>query len=103
MFFRRLNGKYEIDATLRPIVAGCPARFEFLTTDYPKVPAGYKANYDKYFKRKDYKASGITINNGIEYPVILGDLSDGNTVASFGPVTDLGKNNTVSQHGSRKY
>ena len=38
MFFRRLNGKYEIDATLRPIVAGCPARFEFLTTDYDLSP-----------------------------------------------------------------
>lgn len=85
-----------IDATLRPIVMGYSARFQFLTTNYPKVPAGYEENYDKYYKNASYKASNITVTNGTEYPVILGDLSNNNTVASFGPVKNLGKNNTVS-------
>ncbi len=85
-----------VDATLRPIVVGYNARFQYLTTDYPKVPAGYEANYEKFHGKDSYKVSNITITNRTEYPVILGDLSEGNTVASFGTVNDLGKKNNVS-------
>ena len=85
-----------IDTTLRPIVVGYKARFQFLTTDYPGVPAGYEANYEKYYGNDSYKASNITIKNGTEYPVILGELSEGNTITSVGPVSDLGANNKVS-------
>lgn len=85
-----------IDATLRPIVVGYTARFQYLTTDYPKVPAGYEENYDRYFRRKNYKASNIAIMNGTEYPVILGDLSSNNSIISRGAITDLGKDNKYS-------
>lgn len=88
-----------IDATLRPIVVGYKARFQFLTTNYPGVPDGYETNYDKYYGNARYKASNMTITNGTEYPVILGDLSEGNTITSLGPVTDLGTDNKVSRMG----
>ncbi|MDO7171611.1 hypothetical protein [Mariniflexile sp. AS56] len=84
-----------IDATLRPIVVGYTARFEFLTTNYPNVPLGYEKNYETHFGKANYKASNITIKNATEYPLILGDLSNSNTISSFGKVTDLGKNNSV--------
>jgi len=38
-----------------------------------------------------------TIRNETEYPVILQSSAGGNTVVSFGPVTDLGKGNKVSR------
>lgn len=39
---------------------------------------------------------GSTIRNETEYPVVLQSSSSGNSIASFGPVTDLGSNNTVT-------
>ena len=84
-----------LDATLRPIVVGYPARFEFLTCDYPDVPSGYEADFQKYYGDATYKASGIELINETEYPVILGSLSEGNAITSQGTVKDLGKNNTV--------
>lgn len=85
-----------IDAVLRPIVVGYTARFEFLTTSYPEVPAGYEANYEKYFGDKGYRAENITVTNTTEYPVILGNLSENNTIESFGEINDLGKNNRTT-------
>ncbi|EOR94581.1 hypothetical protein ADIARSV_2179 [Arcticibacter svalbardensis MN12-7] len=85
------------DATLRPIVIGYTARFEFLTTDFPKIPKGYEENYAKYFKDERYKATNITLINGTPYPVILGQLSEKNTVKSLGNVNDLGKGNSISK------
>lgn len=41
--------------------------------------------------------SDSTIRNETEYPIVLQASASGNTVASFGPVTDLGSNNTVSR------
>ncbi|MGJ8673848.1 protein-transmembrane prediction [Rubritalea sp.] len=38
-----------------------------------------------------------TIRNETEYPIILEKSSSGNTVTSFGPVTDHGEDNDVSQ------
>jgi hypothetical protein len=38
-----------------------------------------------------------TIRNETEYPIVLQSSASGNTVVSFGPVTDLGTNNTVSR------
>ena len=86
-----------IDATLRPIVVGYRARFQFLTTDFPKVPAGYEEHFEKHYGNARYTASNVTITNGTEYPVVLGDLSHGNTISSKGAVTDLGTNNKVSR------
>ena len=40
--------------------------------------------------------SGSTIRNETEYPIVLESSASGNTVVSFGPVTDNGKNNTVT-------
>lgn len=40
---------------------------------------------------------GSTIRNETEYPIILESSASGNTIKSFGPVTDKGKNNKVSK------
>ncbi len=81
--------------TLRPIIVGYPMRFDFLCVDYPDVPDGYEERFAKY-SPKTYKASGITIHNGTAHPVVLGNLSQKNTVASIGPVRDHGTNNTLT-------
>jgi hypothetical protein len=87
--------KGEFDKTLRPIVVGYPARFEFLTTDYPKVPKGYEENFKKHFGETKYQASSININNKTPYPVVLGSLSKNNKIESLGGITDLGIDNVV--------
>ena len=38
-----------------------------------------------------------TIRNETEYPIVLQSSASGNTVVSFGPVTDLGTDNNVSR------
>ena len=43
------------------------------------------------------KDDDSTIRNETEYPIILLSSASGNTVVSFGPVTDLGTNNKVSR------
>ena len=43
------------------------------------------------------KDDNSTIKNETEYPIILLSSASGNTVESFGPVTDLGTNNKVSR------
>ena len=43
------------------------------------------------------KDDDSTIRNETEYPIILLSSASGNTVESFGPVTDLGTNNKVSR------
>jgi len=85
----------EFDKTLRPIVIGYPARFEFLTTDYPNVPKGYEENFQKHFGETTYQASSIDISNNTDYPIIIGSLSKNNKIESLGETTDLGVNNTV--------
>ena len=40
-----------------------------------------------------------TIRNETEYPIVLQSSASGNTVVSFGPVTDLGTDNKVSRMG----
>ena len=84
-----------IDNTLRPIVVGYPARFEFLTTDYPGVPNGYEENFKTHYGNVKYEASNITITNTTEYPVIIGDMASNNKIESFGSITNLGKNNSI--------
>ena len=81
--------------TLRPIIVGYPMRFDFLCVDYPDVPDGYEEHFAKY-SPETYEASGITIDNGTDHPVVLGKLSQENTVASVSPVRDHGTNNTVT-------
>ena len=81
---------------LRPIIVGYPLRFEFLTRNYPDVPKGYEKKFEKYAP-KEYRASKIEVENDTHYPVILGELSEENVIRSIGNVTDLGKNNDISE------
>jgi hypothetical protein len=81
--------------TLRPIIVGYPMRFDFLCVDYPDVPDGHEEHFTKY-SPNTYKASGITIKNGTAHPVVLGKLSQENTVASAGPIRDHGTNNNLT-------
>ncbi|PHS04508.1 MAG: hypothetical protein COA78_16480 [Blastopirellula sp.] len=77
---------------LRPIIVGYPMRFDFLSVDYPDVPAGHEKHFSKY-SPKTYIASGITIDNGTAHPVVLGKLSQENTITSIGTTKDYGTNN----------
>ncbi|WP_197231387.1 right-handed parallel beta-helix repeat-containing protein [Novipirellula artificiosorum] len=43
------------------------------------------------------EGDGSTIRNETEYPITLQSSASGNTVVSFGPVTDLGSNNKISR------
>ena len=70
-------------------------RFDFLCADYPGVPKGHEEHFSKQ-SPKTYTASGITVQNGTAHPVVLGKLSQENSVASFGNVRDHGANNTVA-------
>ncbi len=81
--------------TLRPIIVGYPMRFDFLCVDYPDVPNGYENHFER-FAPKTYQASGITIKNGTDHPVVLGKLSQENRIASSGPIRDHGENNTLT-------
>ncbi|XMO85381.1 hypothetical protein AAFN75_11335 [Algibacter sp. AS12] len=92
---KRAEHAGEIDNTLRPIVVGYKARFEFLTTSYPGVPKGYDDNFNTHFGDVTYRASNISIKNETEYPVILGSLSEDNNIESLGKVADLGENNSI--------
>ncbi len=48
------------------------------------------------------KGDNSVIRNETEYRVVLDSSASGNTVVSFGPVTDLGKGNKVSRIGPPK-
>jgi hypothetical protein len=78
----------------RPIIIGYPLRFDYLCSDYPKVPPGFEAHFEK-FSPKTYRASEITLVNDTTLPVVMGRLSRANTISSQGEVRDLGSNNTI--------
>lgn len=84
----------DVKETWRPIIVGYPMRFDFLSVDYPDVPKGHEAHFKKYAP-KTYKASNITIYNGTAHPVVIGKLSEENTIISHGAVRDDGVDNTV--------
>ncbi|BDS07560.1 hypothetical protein NT6N_26000 [Oceaniferula spumae] len=78
----------------RPIIIGYPLRFDYLSVDYPKVPAGMEAHFKK-FAPKDYRATGISLVNDTNLPIVIGKLSENNIIRSRGKVRDLGKGNSV--------
>lgn len=98
--FKLTQTESPIDAVLRPIVVGYYSRFELLTTDFPKVPEGYKENYEK--NKVEYEARENTIINNTEYPVILGERSEYNKIQSYGKVADYGKNNSIQRNTNVK-
>lgn len=73
----------------RPIIVGYPMRFDFLSIDYPKVPAGYEKHFAK-FAPKNYRADRNTIINKTDNPVVLGEQATDNKVESKGKITDYG-------------
>ncbi len=81
---------------LRPIIVGYPMRFDFLSVDYPNVPAGHEANFAKH-SPDTYVAQGIGLTNQTPHPIVLGDLSKDNSVHSVGKVRDLGEQNNVNR------
>lgn len=78
----------------RPIIIGYPMRFDFLCVNYPDVPEGHGEHFARH-SPKTYRATGITLVNETEHPVVLGKLARDNTVTSRGPVRDPGKGNEV--------
>ena len=80
---------------LRPIIVGYPLRFDYLCVEYPKIPAGLEDHFAR-FEPESYRASSITLDNGTNHPVVLGKLSEKNSIVSAGPISDYGTNNTTS-------
>ena len=80
------------DKILRPIIVGFPLRFDFLSVDYPKVPAGYEKHFEK-FAPDDYRAAKNHVINKTSHPVVLGELSNNNIIESHGKITDHGTDN----------
>jgi len=80
----------------RPIIIGYALRFDFLTVDYPKVPAGFEKNFEKYAS-DSYRATNILMENRTLHPVVLGEYSRENRlgVLDSSRVTDLGRDNSV--------
>lgn len=81
--------------TLRPIIVGYPMRFDFLSVDFPKVPAGYEAHFERHAP-DTYTASGIELTNETPHPVVLGKHAQGNHITSVGTIRDLGTDNTTT-------
>ena len=46
--------------------------------------------------------SDSNIRNETEYPIVLESTASGNTITSFGPVTNHGTNNTISRIEQQK-
>jgi hypothetical protein len=82
-------GKGPKSQILRPIILGYQLRFDFLSTDFPKVPAGYQKNFAEHAPER-YRAEGNRLINETENPVIVGEHSRDNTIKSVGKVTDYG-------------
>jgi len=82
--------------TPRPIIVGYKMRFDFLCTDYPKVPKGYEERFARHAP-SSYEASGIVIVNGTHHPCVLGKLSEDNNIVSLGTLKDFGTNNSFEQ------
>ncbi|MFR9603426.1 MAG: right-handed parallel beta-helix repeat-containing protein [Rikenellaceae bacterium] len=58
---------------------------------------GLRRSIGALAEEKDGKASGITINNETNYPIILGNNSSANTITTKGGVIDNGKSNNISK------
>lgn len=81
----------------RPIIVGYPMRFDYLSVDFPKVPAGMEDNLER-FGPDDYRAERISLRNETKYPVFLGKHSEENRIKSVGKVKNLGEENEVSPY-----
>jgi len=91
----------DVPLASRPIIIGYPLRFDFLCVNYPKVPPGFEAHFEK-FSSKTYRASKITLVNDTTLPVVMGRLSQENKIYSQGKVRDLGKNNATFPRNEKK-
>ncbi|MFK7851789.1 MAG: protein-transmembrane prediction [Akkermansiaceae bacterium] len=85
----------------RPIIIGYHLRFDYLSADYPEVPKGFEANFEK-FAPKSYRASDITLVNDSTAPVVTGKFSKNNRITSLGKVQDLGMNHTISPQTKKR-
>lgn len=80
----------------RPIIIGYPMRFDFLSWDFPKVPVGMEAHFEKH--RPDrYTAKRIKLINDTDHPVVLGEHSEHNHITNQGETNDLGEGNRILQ------
>ena len=91
----RFTTKSEEGAQLqRPIVVGYPMRFDYLSVDFPAVPAGMEGLLEKHGVQ-EFVAENITLNNETSHPIVLGKYAQKNRTQSKSAVKDLGKRNVV--------
>lgn len=80
----------------RPIIVGYPMRFDYLSWDFPKVPAGMESYLEKFGPDR-YTAERIQLKNETPHPVVLGEHAQNNRTTSHGPIKDFGKENQSTQ------
>jgi len=96
--FRLSKSRQDIELTILPSphAVGPHNLADVLGDNHNIVFHRTKGPLDANLRPIVIQGDGSTIRNETEYPITLQSSANGNTVASFGPVTDLGRNNTVS-------
>lgn len=74
----------------RPIIIGYPMRFDFLSWDFPDVPAGMEEMLEKHGPER-FTAEDISLTNETKHPIVIGEHSRENQITSQGPVTNFGE------------
>ena len=97
--FRLSKSRQNIELTILPSphAAGSHSVADILGSNHNIVFHRSKGPIDPNVRPIVVKNDNSTIRNETEYPIILLSSASGNTVVSFGPVTDLGTNNKVSR------
>jgi hypothetical protein len=93
----RSNQNLELTILPSPHAVGPHNVADVLGNDHRIVFHRSKGPIDKKLRPIVISGDDSTIRNETEYPIILQSSASGNTVVSFGPVTDRGTGNKVSR------
>ena len=97
--FRLSKSRQDIELTILPSPhnVGPHNLADILGSNHNIVFHRTKGPLDTNLRPIVIQGDGSTIRNETEYPIVLQVSASGNTVASFGPVTDLGSKNKISR------
>jgi hypothetical protein len=99
--FRLAKSRQDIELTILPSphAVGSHNAADILGSNHSIVFHRSDGPLDTNLRPIVVEGDDSTIRNETEYPITLQSSASGNTVASFGPVTDLGRNNKISRIG----
>lgn len=102
--FRLSRSRQKIELTILPSphAVGPHNLADILGDDHRIVLRRHRGPIDRDRRPIVVKGDNSIIRNETEYRLVLDPSASGNTVVSFGPVTDLGKGNKVSRIGQSK-